>query len=68
MDNTFNTPYNVRPLDLGADIVIESLTTYINGHGDALGGSIATTKARTGPDPLHRAGEFRRHHRRSTPG
>lgn len=47
MDNTFNTPYNVRPLDLGADIVIESLTKYINGHGDALGGSIATTKART---------------------
>lgn len=47
VDNTFNTPYNVRPLDLGADIVIESLTKYINGHGDALGGSIATTKART---------------------
>ena len=41
VDNTFNTPYNVRPLDLGADIVIESLTKYINGHGDALGGSIA---------------------------
>ncbi|OZG65909.1 cystathionine gamma-lyase [Bifidobacterium eulemuris] len=47
VDNTFNTPYNVRPLDLGADIVIESLTKYINGHGDALGGLIATTKART---------------------
>ena len=47
VDNTFNSPYNVRPLSLGADIVIESLTKYINGHGDALGGSIATTKART---------------------
>lgn len=47
VDNTFNTPFNVRPLDLGADIVIESLTKYINGHGDALGGAIATTKART---------------------
>ena len=47
VDNTFNSPYNVRPLDLGADIVIESLTKYINGHGDALGGMIATTKART---------------------
>ena len=46
-DNTFNSPFNVRPLDLGADIVIESLTKYINGHGDALGGAIATTKART---------------------
>ncbi|PJM75643.1 trans-sulfuration enzyme family protein [Bifidobacterium simiarum] len=47
VDNTFNTPFNVRPLDLGADIVVESLTKYINGHGDALGGAIATTKART---------------------
>ena len=45
VDNTFNSPYNVRPLELGADIVVESLTKYINGHGDALGGSIATTKA-----------------------
>ncbi|MCH4175604.1 MAG: PLP-dependent aspartate aminotransferase family protein [Bifidobacterium sp.] len=44
VDNTFNSPFNVRPLDLGADIVIESLTKYINGHGDALGGAIATTK------------------------
>ncbi|MCI1644247.1 MAG: PLP-dependent aspartate aminotransferase family protein [Bifidobacterium crudilactis] len=47
VDNTFNTPFNVRPLDLGADIVIESLTKYINGHGDALGGSIATRKELT---------------------
>ena len=47
VDNTFNTPFNVRPLDLGADIVIESLTKYINGHGDALGGALATTKALT---------------------
>ena len=47
VDNTFNSPYNVRPLELGADIVVESLTKYINGHGDALGGMIATTKART---------------------
>ncbi|KAA8831142.1 trans-sulfuration enzyme family protein [Bifidobacterium tissieri] len=47
VDNTFNSPFNVRPLDLGADIVIESLTKYINGHGDALGGAIATTKERT---------------------
>ncbi|OZG58775.1 cystathionine gamma-lyase [Bifidobacterium tissieri] len=47
VDNTFNSPFNVRPLNLGADIVIESLTKYINGHGDALGGAIATTKERT---------------------
>ena len=44
VDNTFNTPFNVQPIRLGADIVIESLTKYINGHGDALGGSIATRK------------------------
>lgn len=44
VDNTFNSPFNVRPADLGADIVIESLTKYINGHGDALGGAIATRK------------------------
>lgn len=47
VDNTFNSPFNVRPADLGADIVIESLTKYINGHGDALGGAIATRKELT---------------------
>ncbi|KAA8816346.1 aminotransferase class I/II-fold pyridoxal phosphate-dependent enzyme [Bifidobacterium callitrichos] len=47
VDNTFNSPFNVRPIDLGADIVIESLTKYINGHGDALGGAIATRKELT---------------------
>ncbi|MFT9009480.1 MAG: PLP-dependent aspartate aminotransferase family protein [Bifidobacterium sp.] len=47
VDNTFNTPYNVQPIRLGADIAIESLTKYINGHGDALGGSIATSKKLT---------------------
>lgn len=62
VDNTFNTPFNVRPLDLGADIVIESLTKYINGHGDALGGALATTKALTDQVRFHRAGQLRRHH------
>ncbi|MFT8705338.1 PLP-dependent aspartate aminotransferase family protein [Bifidobacterium aquikefiricola] len=47
VDNTFNSPFNVQPIQLGADIVIESLTKYINGHGDALGGSIAASKALT---------------------
>lgn len=36
------SPYLCRPAELGADIVAESLTKYINGHGDALGGSIST--------------------------
>ena len=44
MDNTFSSPYNQKPLELGADIVIESLTKYINGHGDAMGGVVVSTK------------------------
>lgn len=40
VDNTFASPYNQRPLELGADFVIESLTKFINGHGDAQGGAI----------------------------
>jgi len=37
----------VRPADFGADVVIESLTKYINGHGDALGGAIACAEELT---------------------
>lgn len=40
VDNTFASPFNQRPIALGADFSIESLTKYINGHGDAMGGSI----------------------------
>lgn len=40
VDNTFASPYNQRPIELGADFSIESLTKYINGHGDAMGGAI----------------------------
>lgn len=40
VDNTFATPCLQNPLRLGADIVVHSLTKYINGHGDALGGSV----------------------------
>ena len=39
IDNTFATPYNTTPLDLGVDAVIHSLTKYIGGHGDLLGGA-----------------------------
>ncbi len=38
IDNTFATPYNQRPLDLGCDMVMHSMTKYINGHGDGIGG------------------------------
>jgi methionine-gamma-lyase len=44
VDNTFASPYNQRPIELGADFVVESLTKYINGHGDAMGGAILGKK------------------------
>lgn len=37
-DNTFATPYVQRPLSFGADIVVHSITKYINGHSDVIGG------------------------------
>ena len=40
VDSTFATPIATRPLKLGADLVVHSLTKYIGGHGDAMGGSI----------------------------
>ena len=43
-DNTFASPYNQRPCELGADFTVESLTKYINGHGDAMGGAIIGKK------------------------
>ncbi len=44
VDNTFASPYNQRPLEFGADFCVESLTKYINGHGDAMGGAIIGAK------------------------
>jgi methionine-gamma-lyase len=40
VDSTFASPVATRPLELGADLVVHSLTKYIGGHGDALGGAI----------------------------
>ena len=40
VDNTFASPFNQKPLELGADFVVEALTKFINGHGDAQGGAI----------------------------
>jgi cystathionine gamma-lyase len=40
VDNTFATPYAQNPLDLGADVVVHSMTKYINGHSDIVGGAI----------------------------
>jgi cystathionine beta-lyase/cystathionine gamma-synthase len=43
-DNTFATPINQRPIELGIDIVVHSATKYFCGHGDAVGGLIVGTK------------------------
>jgi len=42
VDNTFASPYLQRPLELGADIVVHSLTKFLNGHSDVVGGAIVT--------------------------
>lgn len=48
VDNTFMTPFNQSPLELGADIVLHSTTKYINGHSDVIGGALVTSS-----DDLH---------------
>ncbi|MBV8810561.1 MAG: PLP-dependent transferase, partial [Acidobacteriaceae bacterium] len=45
VDNTFATPMLVRPLELGANIVVHSATKYLAGHGDVLGGVIVADQA-----------------------
>lgn len=45
VDNTFATPLRQRPLDLGADIAMQSTTKMIGGHSDLLGGLLTTTRA-----------------------
>jgi len=41
VDNTFGTPALIRPLELGADIVMHSATKYLGGHSDLIGGTLA---------------------------
>jgi len=43
VDNTFASPYNQRPLELGAHIVVHSSTKYLNGHSDVVGGIVVTS-------------------------
>lgn len=45
VDSTFSTPLINRPLELGADFVVHSLTKYLAGHGDVLAGSVVTNAA-----------------------
>ncbi len=42
MENTFSSPYLQTPLDLGADVVLDSVTKFINGHADVVGGIVVT--------------------------
>jgi len=69
IDNTFGTPYLIRPIEHGADIVVHSATKFIGGHGSSLGGIIvdsgrfdwtATTKFPTlsAPDPSYHGARF----------
>jgi len=44
VDSTFATPIATRPLELGADLVVHSLTKYIGGHGDAMGGAVCGSR------------------------
>lgn len=46
VDNTFTSPYLVQPIRLGADIVVHSVTKYLNGHGDVIAGAIVSTAER----------------------
>ena len=45
VDNTFSSPYFQRPLELGADIVVQSTTKYIAGHSDVIGGAVLLNDA-----------------------
>lgn len=45
VDNTFATPLLVRPLELGANLVVHSLTKYLAGHGDVMGGLVVSDDA-----------------------
>ncbi|MYE81021.1 MAG: PLP-dependent transferase [Gammaproteobacteria bacterium] len=49
VDSTFATPVATKPLELGADLVVHSLTKYIGGHGDALGGAVLGNRERIEP-------------------
>ncbi|MFN0124024.1 MAG: trans-sulfuration enzyme family protein [Blastocatellia bacterium] len=44
MDNTFMSPYFLRPIEWGADIVVHSTTKYLNGHSDSVGGVVVTKR------------------------
>ncbi|MER7521302.1 cystathionine gamma-synthase [Streptomyces sp. NPDC126499] len=50
VDNTFASPYLQQPLGLGADVVVHSLTKYMGGHSDVVGGALVTADAELGEE------------------
>jgi len=48
VDNTFMSPYFLRPIEFGADIVVHSTTKYLNGHSDSVGGVIVLARPEDG--------------------
>jgi cystathionine gamma-synthase len=47
VDNTFLSPVNQRPFELGADIIVHSTTKYLNGHSDVVGGAVVAREQKT---------------------
>jgi len=64
VDSTFATPVATRPIELGADYVVDSLTKYIGGHGDAIGGAVLGSTAGRAHDARARGVPLRRLPRR----
>ncbi|KAK2962730.1 methionine gamma-lyase [Blattamonas nauphoetae] len=58
VDATFASPYFIKPLALGADISMHSLTKYVNGHGDVVGGCLTLKN----PDLIQKVLKFRKVH------
>ncbi len=63
VDNTFASPYNQRPLTLGADLVLHSTTKYLNGHSDMVGGLVVTSS-----DEIHEQLRFLQNAAGAIPG
>ncbi|HEV2147155.1 MAG TPA: cystathionine gamma-synthase [Longimicrobiaceae bacterium] len=63
VDNTFASPYNQRPLELGADLVLHSTTKYMNGHSDMVGGLALTSS-----DEIHERMRFLQNAAGAVPG
>lgn len=63
VDNTFASPYNQRPLEYGADIVLHSSTKYLNGHSDVVGGLVVVND-----DRLHEQLRFLQNAAGAVPG